>query len=345
VSAFNAAKPADRYFGAKWEPLLPDMAYARSVPDGRPWFAPGGTLPKTMGAGQERPGPAFYASLLPSPFADALTLDFARAAVAGESLGADEATDILSVSLSGHDYVNHSWGPESRLSHDHVLQLDNLLAAFFRDLDRVVGRDNYVAVLTADHGFMAVPEYARSQGREAGRRNARDVLAVLEAGLARRFGDGPWVRGWSANGILLDRALAARRAVDARALDEEAGRILAADPGVAAAFTRAALEDAATPDAPFLEAMRNSWYPERSADVGVAPKAGWMFTTYPTGTTHGSPHDYDTHVPILLYGPKWVKAGRVDAPVEVVDIAPTLAAMLGVAAPSSSEGRPLPLPR
>jgi len=167
VRAFNDAKPADRYFGAKWEPLLPDMAYARSVPDGRPWFGQGGALPKTMGEGQEAPGPLFYASLLPSPFGDALTLDFARAALAGESLGADDTTDILSVSLSGHDYVNHSWGAESRLSHDHVLQIDNLLAAFFRDLDRTVGRDNYLAVLTADHGFMPAPEFLRTQGRTA----------------------------------------------------------------------------------------------------------------------------------------------------------------------------------
>lgn len=345
VEAFNGTHPADRYFHAKWEPVLPGMAYARSEGEERPWHAPGGRLPKTMGEGQQRPGPAFYASLLPSPFADALTLDFARAAVAGEALGADEATDILSVSLSGHDYVNHSWGPASRISHDHVLQLDNLLAAFFRDLDRAVGADNYVAVLTADHGFMDVPEFAKSQGRDAGRRNARDVLGRLEGALAGRFGEGPWVKGWSANGILLDRALAARRGVDARALDAEARKVLATDPGAAAAFTRAELEDAATPDAPFLAAERRSYFPQRSPDVMAVPRPGWMFTTYATGTTHGSPHEYDTHVPILFYGPRWVKPGRVDAPVEVVDIAPTLAAMLGIAAPSSCEGRSLPLPR
>jgi hypothetical protein len=343
VTAFNGAKPADRYFGAKWEPLLPGMAYARSVPDGRPWFAKGGSLPKTMGAGMAGPGPLFYDSLLASPFADALALSFALAAVAGESLGVDEATDILSVSLSSHDYVNHSWGAESRMSHDHTLQLDNLLAAFFRDLDRAVGAGNYVVVLTADHGFMPVPEFSKSQGREGGRQNPRETLARLNAGLEGRFGAGPWARGWSAHGILLDRPLIARRGVDARALGEVAKTILLADPAVAAVFTRAELESAATPDAPFLKAVRNGWHRELSADLQVVPKPGWMFTSYPTGTTHGSPYAYDTHVPILFYGPKWVKPARVDARVEVVDIAPTLARMLGVAAPSQSEGRPLPL--
>jgi hypothetical protein len=91
------------------------------------------------------------------PFADALTLDFARAAIAGEQLGATMRRTSCPISLSGHDYVNHRWSAESRLSHDHLLQLDRMLQAFFADLDRTVGRDNYVAVLTADHGFMPRP--------------------------------------------------------------------------------------------------------------------------------------------------------------------------------------------
>jgi predicted AlkP superfamily pyrophosphatase or phosphodiesterase len=343
VDAFNAARPADRYFGARWETLLPAMAYARSVPAGQPWQAPGASLPKTMGEGQEGPGPLFYASLLPSPFGDALTLDFARAALEGEALGGDDAPDILSVSLSGHDYVNHAWGMESRISHDHLLQLDNLLAAFLRDLDRKVGRDRYVAVVTADHGFMPVPELARSQGRDAGRRKAGETLAALEAALAERFGAGPWVRGWSAHGILLDRARADVRGIGAPALDEAARRALAADPAVAAAYARAELDSAAATTDPWLAAARNTWHPELSADLQVIPKPGWMFSSYATGTTHGSPHPYDTNVPILFYGPKWVRPGRVGERVGVVDIAPTLARILGVAAPSSSEGRALPI--
>jgi hypothetical protein len=341
VNAFNAAKPAERYFRAKWSPLLPEMAYARSVPDAQPWFARGGALPKTMGEGLDAPGPRFFGDLLASPFGDALTLDFARAAIAGEALGADEATDILSVSLSSHDYVNHAWGAESRLSHDHLLQLDNLLAAFFRDLDRTVGADNYVAVLTADHGFMPVPEYLKSRGREGGRQNAGHTLARLNAGLESRFGVASLARGWSAHGILLDTPLVVSRGVDQRALDEEARKILLADPAVADVFSRAELESATTPDRPFLKSVRNGWHRELSADLQVVPKPGWMFTSYATGTTHGSPHAYDTHVPILLYGPRWVKPGRSDARVEVVDIAPTLAGMLGVAAPAQSEGKVL----
>ncbi len=343
VEAFNAAKPADRYFKAAWTPLLPNMAYGRSVPDDQPWFSAGGRLPMTIDGGLEAPGPNFYASLYRSPFLDALTLDFALAAVDGESLGRDDAPDILAVSLSGHDYVNHAWGAESRLSHDHVLQLDHLLEAFFGELDRRVGRDRYVAVLTADHGFMPVPEFSLSQGKPAGRQSPRAALAKLEAGLAAKFGPGPWTKGWSAQAILLDRALVAKRGVDEAALGEEAKRILLAEPGIEAVFTRAEIEADAPAQAPYLAAVRKGWHRGLSGDLQVVTRPGWILSSYGKGTTHGSPHPEDTGVPILVYGPPWVKPGRRDAPVDVADIAPTLAVLLGARAPSSSEGVPLPL--
>ncbi|MFL6695110.1 MAG: alkaline phosphatase family protein, partial [Ramlibacter sp.] len=188
VDAFNAGKPADRYFKTEWKPLLPDAAYAGAVPDDQPWFgAGGGHLPMTPGGAEAAPNPRFYAALLPSPFIDALTLDFARAAIAGEKLGADDAPDILSISLSGHDYVNHRWSAESRLSQDHFLQLDRLLQAFFADLDHTVGRDNYVAVLTADHGFMPAPEVSQARGESAGRISSTQVLAAVNGALEQRF--------------------------------------------------------------------------------------------------------------------------------------------------------------
>ena len=247
------------------------------------------------------------------------------------------------MSLSSHDYVNHAWGAESRLSHDHVLQLDNLLAAFFRDLDRRVGRDNYLVVLTADHGFMPAPEHAKSKGIDAGRLSSSQALARLNAGLAKRFGEGQWARAMSAQAVLLDHALIASRGVDRAALDAEARRILLEEPGLVEVFTRAEILDPATPERAFLAQVRRQFHRDRSGDLQTVLKPHWMYSSSSSMTTHGSPHPYDTHVPILFWGPKWVSAGRRDGRVEVVDIAPTLARVLGVAAPSASEGRPLPI--
>lgn len=344
VDAFNAEKRADSYFGQRWTPLLPDFAYARSLPDDQPWYARGGQLPAVLSQGQPRPDGAFYGSLLRSPFVDQMSLDLARAAIAGEQLGQDEVPDILSISLSGHDYVNHAFSAESRLSHDHFLQLDRMLQSFFQDLDRSVGAGNYVAVLTADHGFMPAPEYSRAQGQASGRQSASQALARIDAGLTQRFGTDKLARFFSASALMLDRDLAAQRGLDIDAVTEQARTLLLAEEGVAVAYTRRELQAGSRRGEPFFDAMRKAWDPERSGDVQYALKPGWMLTSSSAVTTHGSPHAYDTQVPILLWGPGWVKAGEVGTRVEVVDIAPTLARWLRVEAPPGAEGRLLPLP-
>ncbi|WP_332774669.1 alkaline phosphatase family protein [Polaromonas sp.] len=345
VNAFNARKPADRYFKTEWKPLLPEAAYARSIPDGQPWFGPrGGKLPMMMGvADDDAPGPAFYTALLRSPFGDALSLDFARAAIAGEQLGQDDAPDVLSVSLSGHDYVNHAYSAESRISHDHLLQLDRLFQAFFRDLDSAVGKDNYLVVLTADHGFMPAPEHSQVQGQVAGRLSGTQALGRMNAQLERSFGVDKLVPFISASALVLDRQLIARRGLNFDTVADFARTMLVADPAIAAAYTRRELETGSRAGEPFFEQMRKSWHKNVSGDVQYVLKPLWMMSSSSSITTHGSPHPYDTNVPILVYGPKWVKPGRIDSRVEVVDIAPTLARLLGVPAPSAAEGKLLPL--
>src|SRR6185503_7952636 len=237
VTDFHAAKPADAYFGKDWQPLLEASAYSRSLPDQQSWYPKGGSLPMKLSEGQAAPGPRFYSAIMRSPYGDELTLAFARAALAGEGLGKDDSPDILSVSLSTHDYINHGYSPESRLSHDHLLQLDRLLEAFFADLDRLVGKDRYIAVLTADHGFSPAPEHSQSLGRNAGRQNTTEMFARLNAALGAKFGEPKLARGYSASGVLLDGATIAQKRLDRRAVEEETRRAVLQEPGVAAAFT------------------------------------------------------------------------------------------------------------
>ena len=343
AAEFNEGKPADRYFGVEWRPLLPEAAYARSLSEDRAWYPRGGKLPRKMGAGQPHPDPAFYDEVMASPFADDLELAFARAAIAGEGLGRGAAPDLLVIALSAHDSLNHSYGAESRISHDHVLQLDRMLAEFLGDLDVTVGRENYVAVLTADHGFMPAPEHSRSLGRDAGRIAFGPFLAHVNAALARKHGEGRWATRWSAQGLLLNRELAKEKGVDLDALANEAREAARAEPGVAAAYIRAEIEHDARRGAPYFEAVVHSYDRERSPDVTIVLKPWWMWGSGKSGTTHGSPHDYDANVPLLFYGPSWILPERIDKPVVVTDLVPTLAALMKVTAPSTAQGRPLPL--
>ena len=346
VTAFNAAKPADAFFGKTWAALLPEASYARSVPDGQAWQSNAGNgnkLPAVIGSNMDGPGPLFYGNLLATPFGDELTLAFARAAIEGEQLGRRGKTDILVVSLSSHDYVNHAFGPESRISHDHLLRLDLYLQGFFQYLDAQVGAGNYLAMLTADHGFADTPEWAKTQGRDGGRINAAQLISFANDGLVQKFGAGKWVTAQSATGLLFDEKMIAARGLKSADVYAETKRVLLKMPDVADVFT---LEQLRSSDVttPFLDAMRKSWHPERAAPVQVVVKPGRLFGSRPVGSSHGTPYAYDTHVPILAWGPQWVGQGAVDTRVEVADIAPTLAAILGVRVPAQSQGRPLPLP-
>lgn len=341
---FHARKLASSFFGKAWV-ALPESAPSATTIDEGLWLAKDASLPRTLGAGQDAPGPRFFGALVGTPQGDELTLAFARAAIAGEGLGKDDAPDLLSISLSAHDYVNHGYSAESRLSRDHLAHVDRLLESFLADLDTEVGRDNYLVVMTADHGFMPAPEYLQSLGHEAGRVSWNEVETRLNAALAPRFGAGQWAMTISAQAVVLNRELIAARKVDAAAITDAARAILAAEPRIDAAFTRAQIESGSRGGAPHFDAVRKSWYSERSGDIAIVLKPHWMFAGPTTVASHGSPHAYDTHVPLLVYGPRWVKPARHEGRVEIVDIAPTLARLLGIAAPSSSEGKPLPLER
>ncbi|MCE4538712.1 alkaline phosphatase family protein [Pelomonas sp. P7] len=345
VKDFNAARPADAFFKKTWAPLLPESTYSRSVPDGQPWQIASGNgnrLPAVVGDKMDAPGPRFYGNLLASPFADELTLAFARAAVKNEQLGRRGVQDILSVSLSSHDYINHAFGPESRLSHDHLLHLDRHLQAFFQFLDREVGAGNYLLTLTADHGFTDTPEWATSQGRDAGRFTWGPSLAAVNAGLAARFGVDKLAWNFSASGLLLDEKLAAERGLKFADVEAAAREELLKLPGVEAVFTREQLLGSDT-TTPYLEAMRKSYDPTRAAQLQIVLKRHWIMSYRPGGSTHGSPHDYDTHVPLLFWGPGYVGQGEVKQRVEIADLAPTLAAIAGLPAPAQAQGRDLQL--
>ncbi len=191
---------------------------------------------------------------------------------------------------------------------------------------------------------MPAPEFNQARGVESGRVSLSQMLAKINTGLVQKFGEGKWLLGASAASLLLDKKLIVARSLNLDAVAEEARRLILLDPSIGTAYTRAELLANSRAGAPFFEASRKAWHPDVSGEVQFTIRANFMFGSSTSIATHGSPHPYDTHVPILVYGPKWVKAGRVDRRVEVVDIAPSLSRILGVAAPAMSEGKQLPLP-
>lgn len=336
VRQLRAARAQDRYAGKRWELLLPESAYSGDS------TLPKKTMPLSFGSAGAKPDAAYYKALKGSPFLDEMTLDFAKAAVVGEQLGRNPAgvTDLLGVSLSAHDLINHEFGPESRMSHDHLQRLDRMLASFFGFLDQRVGLDNVLIVMTADHGFPNVPEYAKARGFDAGRLDSEKMLAALEQHLGSKFGIEKLVKKSSTPNIYLDYAAAERRNIRREEVENAAARFLLGYDGIADVFTRTQLENGIGGTRTAV-LMRRAWNRQLSGDLVTVPKPFWIYSSGGTGTSHGTPYAYDTSVPLMIMGKPWVRPGAYGQYAEVVDLAPTLAHLLRLRPPAAAEGRVL----
>ena len=351
VTSFFATKPQDKYFKQVWTPLLKPDAYARSVPDAQSYSTSYKTLPTRFGMqyglAMDAPNAIYYGQLLAGPFGDEMTADFARALVANEGLGNNPAgvADVLGVSFSSHDYINHNFGPESIQSQDHLIRLDRTLAAMFDDIDRRVGKGNVLIVLTADHGFMNVPEYSKARQFDAGRIDSAEMRESANKVLELKFGLPKLVKQFFFGGATLDYAAAETKGVTREALEQTAMRALLAFPGINYVFTRTQLEAGNMPNTRIGTLATRAWNRHSSVDLLVIQKPFYYFqlktTKTPNACSHGTPYSYDTNVPLMIEGARWIRQGRYTAPAEVVDIAPTLSTILNIRPPSAAEGRVL----
>jgi len=287
------------------------------------------------------PDAGYYGTIMGTPYGDELTLEFARAAIEGENLGRNPAgvPDLLGVSLSTHDYINHSFGPGSRESQDHMLHLDPSLAGFFRYVDKRLRLDSVLIALTADHGFLNVPEYAQSQGLPGVRIDSGKLIADLNEQLAARFGRGTYAAHFSYPTLYLDTKLIDANSLDRAEVESAAARILTDHPAIAAVYTRTQLESGALPSGRAATLVQRAWHRQLSGDLYVVQRPHAMFGS--NVATHGSPYAYDTNVPLMLFGARWIRPGPSASYAEVVDLAPTLAYLLETRPPSASEGRVL----
>jgi predicted AlkP superfamily pyrophosphatase or phosphodiesterase len=349
VKSFNARHLPDSYFGKTWDRLLPSDAYRDCGPDDAPWETPapgdGRTFPHRLTGGLTKPGPAFYSTFVATPWGTDVELEFARAAIEAEQLGADDTPDLLAISLSANDLAGHAFGPYSHEVMDLTVRTDRQLADFFTYLSRRFGADGALIALTADHGVVPAPEYARSLGLDAGRISSPMVKDTITKALSDRYGSGDWVAATEEPSVYLNAATLAAKKLDAEEVARAAGESALTIPGMAAYFTRGQLMHGPLPPTELAAAVERSFHPDRSGDVLLVTKPYYFWSTkyggQPTGTTHGTPYEYDQNVPLMIAGPG-VRVGEYSRYVDMADLAPTLAALLKINAPAACEGRAIP---
>jgi hypothetical protein len=300
------------------------------------------------GEGAERAALAGW--VYDGPAGDVLVLDLARRAVEALELGRDDAVDLLAVSLSSCDTVGHAYGPRSVEVTDVLLRADRELERLFDLLDERVGRERWIASLSADHGVLELPEALAARGLPARRisgRTVRDSIDAARAQVAERFGRDFYLAS-NSRGIRLSWAAMKEAGADAG----EVRRAYAAAMGLHGgewlehALTFDELRAVAREGAPAPELVRleaNSFDQERTCDVVLLCKR-WCLVGVAAGTTHGTPYPYDRAVPLAFYGPGFAK-GTSREPAASVDALPTLLARAGLPIPPGLDGRDLLAPK
>lgn len=347
LAAFNDSRPLDAYAGRRWEACLPEEAYAGTYPLQAAWLPTlrvlGPQFPHVL-PNPTKPDKQFYDLVFHTPYGNEVVLQAARQIVEHERLGADAAPDLLCVGLSANDYAGHVFGPQSAEVLDLAVRTDRELAAWFTWLDERIGRGNYVIALTADHGVSPAPHISRQLGLPVDYIDLDHVVAVAIAQVAIEFPELheikplgvnlPWVYLPSA----FDRLDERNDGRVSRALVRELRR----QPGLAAAFTEAELAGPAPSAEDRLRGLAwRSYHPGRSGQLYLQLSPGW-FMRGGNLAGHTAGFRSDRHVPLLFWGPG-VLPGRHEVGGHLIDIAPTLSALLGIEPPGDAAGAVLPI--
>ena len=320
VAQFNSGGRTDKYWNREWKD------------------ATGKTLRITSKQDANGKAANFYDVVGPTPFANDYELEFARELITRDKLGSGATTDLLAISLSANDILGHAVGPDSPQMAEMVLATDRQLAGFFQFLGKQIGLANVWLALSADHGVaptiptdekLRIPALVLSNDEIRQKMNAALAAKVGHQGEFVSRGDWPIV-------FLSQAAFATTNTSEAEA-ERAAGEALK-QLGARDAFTKTQL---AAGD------VRNDALGHRYL-LSYSPLGGWWVMAVPppyslsrrVGTDHGLAYAYDTHVPLAFYGATF-HAGVYHTHCEPVDMAVTLASLLGINAPSSAVGRVL----
>jgi predicted AlkP superfamily pyrophosphatase or phosphodiesterase len=340
VENFNKRKLADKYISQVWNLSLPDPDYKISYPDEaaneKDVFNEGRTsFPHSLA---NIKNDSKYPALLSTPYGNQLVLEFAEAAIKNENLGKNSVPDFLAISFSSTDYVGHAYGPNSVEVEDIYVKLDKQIAELLSVLDKEVGKGNYLLFLTADHGVMESVGHLKKLNINGNNFDEKSFLDSLKYYTEKKYNNNKIILNFSNKQIFLDHQIIKNKKLDIANVEKDLADYIMTFPGIAIVRTRTELEkEIAERESNNL--ILNGFNFKRSGDLAFEFKPN-VLPGYGKGSSHGSRYNYDTHVPMIFYGWKIPKQ-EINDPVYTIDIAPTIANLIGIQEPNECIGIPV----
>lgn len=345
VNEFNDTKFVEENMLKVWETLYPITSYTESGPDDSPYENRLGdkltpTFPYNLKDLSSFINPNSLFTI--TPFSNTVLTDFAIKAISSESLGQDDVTDMLCMSYSTPDIAGHSFGPNSVEIEDMYLRLDFEIARLIKELEKNVGKKNFVLFLTADHAVVPVPQYLIDNNLPGGYFFMDTVISELRNVASSKFGFDPIITEENLS-IYLDKEKIELANQDT---DEVANFIkmkLEKYQEIKAIYTVNELKNGA--DEEWRDMIFLGYHPKESGDIMFILEPGYLAKSADSesarrGTSHGSAFNYDTHVPLIWYG-GGVENQEIHRRVEITDIAATLINIMNLQRNGAMTGNPI----
>ena len=340
---FNKKKRPEQLLSQKWETSYPLAKYTMCGPDDSDH--------EGLFKGQTRPVfphdiPAItkalgnFSAIEGTPMGSTLTKEFAIEAIKGENLGKGEFTDLLAVSFSSPDYIGHRYGPQAIETADCYIKLDRDIKDLLDFLKAQFPKGDYVVFLTADHGAAEVPGFVRQNHIDCGMLDFSAYTKTAETALRNHFNAGDeakFILNTNNYQFYFNYEMAKKYKTTVEEMVEIIKPELMKLPEIRDVFPVSDLERGTSAFDPLRSKFVFGTNKKRSGDAWLVYNPGWL--SHDTkGTSHGSPYEYDAHVPLVFYGMN-VNKGEYRGHVEITDIAPTIANYLKIMFPNGSFGR------
>lgn len=335
---FNKEKNYIAYANKGWSLSKPLATYNESLPDDNPYegklYKKTPFFPYNM---KEMLDNNDAGVLRVSPYGNNLVCDFAKRAIEKEALGKDGITDFLAISFSSTDYIGHNFGPRSIEIQDTYLRLDETIAEFLNYLDATVGKNNYLVFLTADHAGAENVTHLKDNKYQVNNISYKNVESDLKEFSKATFGEDLILKYDSFN-VFFDKDLIKTKALDFNKVKQSFKDFLYTKEYVKRVYTEEEVLASSSNDE-LLGFISKGFDPTQNGELYFVYKPGYMEYGI-TGTTHGSPYSYDTHVPVIFYG--WhIKKGASHDKKVITQIAPTVSQLLKITMPNSTKNEVL----
>lgn len=341
VNNFNKQNLPKKYLSEKWNTLYPIDSYKESTADESEYeddFVEGvkAIMPVDLPTLYKKHG---YGIIRSTPFGNSLTIEMAKAAIAGENLGGNGETDFLAVSFSCTDIIGHQVGPNAVEIEDTYLRLDKDFASFFDYLDQKIGKGNYLVFLSADHGGMNNTRYLQDRRIPSGNWSTREAQKSLNDALRAKYPTATdLIKGVFNNQVFFNLDIIKEQKLDYAEIKQTVVDLLRQDKAVLYACDMEKTSGASIPEKVKYRII-NGYNRERSGGVQIVLKPGY-YSNGLKGTTHSAWNPYDTHIPLVFMG--WnIKHGACTRPCYMTDIAPTVCSLLHIQAPNGCVGEPV----